>query len=325
MQLLDEKQQSDALYATGDTLAGADRERTNIARNNAFSIGSEANRLNALTGAYGARTDAAKARADFEKGLYETDYATAKDERDYQREQQKPFELGEGQARFEIDPKTGQYKQVASMPKTYAPSTGASGGLTPYQQFQGSINIANQLQRTTESAREVTRYVGIMNDAYSRYERGEAGDLNATTQAIINSFSKILDPQSVVRESEYARSPEGVSLIQRIEGLGYKLSQGGAGLTPEALAEFVQLGNQFAQGAQQSINQERQRSTEFAQRFGLDTSFVGGGYTTASEGTPGINQGGNVQQKAEAAGFNYAQMRKDGFSDQEIAQALANQ
>ncbi len=50
------------------------------------------------------------------------------------------------------------------------------------------------------------------------YKPKEGHSLNLASQAIINAFNKILDYASVVRESEYARTPEGQGFLNRIKG-----------------------------------------------------------------------------------------------------------
>lgn len=200
------------------------------------------------------------------------------------------FTLGQGDLRFD---ETG--KQIAAgAPK---PVSTGTGGLTPYQQFQGAQSLASGLDRKTAAAREITNYGSIINSAYNRFASGDAGDLNATSQAIINSFSKILDPSSVVRETEYARSGAGQSMLQRIEGIGTRLSQGGAGLTAEGLKEFVDLSNVFVKNAQASIEQERQRAMNLAQKFGVSTDFVGGGYQAPQDTGAG---GSEISQMSDA-------------------------
>lgn len=171
-----------------------------------------------------------------------------------------------------IDPATG--KVIYQAPK----AAGGSAGLTQYQQFQGGISLASKVDKLNAASKEALNRASLAQQAYSRYDRGETKDLNATTQVIINNFNKILDPSSVVRESEYARSPAGQSALGALEGYMNKLAQGGAGLTKETLKEFVDLGNTFARNAQKSIEQEKKRATDYAARFGIDTSYVGGGY-----------------------------------------------
>ena len=114
-----------------------------------------------------------------------------------------------------------------------------------------------------------------MKSAYDRVSSGSASDLNAATQAIITSFNKIIDPNSVVRESEYARSPEGQSLLATLQGKFNAISQGGPGLTKESLKEFVDTANQLNQNAQYYAQQQSAQATATAKAFGLDTSLIG--------------------------------------------------
>lgn len=45
------------------------------------------------------------------------------------------FELGEGQARYEYNPQTGQYEMIAQRGKTFAPKSGGIGGSEAMQQY----------------------------------------------------------------------------------------------------------------------------------------------------------------------------------------------
>lgn len=148
MKLLDEKQQSDALYAPGDTLAGANNEAANIARNNSFSISGEANRLSALTGAYNAKTGAAKARADFEKGLLENDQGQEKIKAD-QAFQDKKFNedvrqygLDYALKERELSEKSRQFNAELAQKKATTLPTGFSGTLSPLAQAVQNGTIA---------------------------------------------------------------------------------------------------------------------------------------------------------------------------------------
>jgi hypothetical protein len=145
-------------------------------------------------------------------------------------------------------------------------------GLTPYQVFSATQSLSKDNQARTENAREISRQVSIMDTAYKSYTSG--GDKNVATQAIIATFNKILDPTSVVRESEYDRTAAGQALLSRIQGKYENIAQGGAGVTAETLKSAVELGNQYLKNAQDSILAENKRSTEMARQFGLDSGLV---------------------------------------------------
>lgn len=68
-------------------------------------------------------------RQNPETGAYEEVYSPT--------ETPEPFELSEGQSRYEFDPETGQYVEIASKGKTYAPGSGG-GAIAP-----GAIVDAN--------------------------------------------------------------------------------------------------------------------------------------------------------------------------------------
>jgi hypothetical protein len=68
-------------------------------------------------------------------------------------------------------------------------------------------------------------------------ESGDTTQKNFADQAMINLFNKITDPTSVVRESEFARSAAGLSLMQRFEATFRKVQEGGV-LEPDARREL---------------------------------------------------------------------------------------
>jgi len=107
------------------------------------------------------------------------------------------------------------------------------------------------------------------------------------TQAIITSFNKILDPTSVVRESEYDRTSAGQSLLQRLEGKVNNIAQGGAGVTDATLKEAAEIAKEYLKNSQASVLAENQRAVAMANQFGLNSDFV-----TTSYGNQGGNQGG---------------------------------
>lgn len=61
---------------------------------------------------------------------------------------------------------------------------------------------------------------------------------NFTDQALITNFNKLLDEASVVRESEYARSAEGLALKQRIQAFADRIAKGGV-LDDSARQEII--------------------------------------------------------------------------------------
>lgn len=195
----------------------------------------------------------AQAKADKDSNRYET--------------------LGDGQ--YLYDTVTGEI--VARNEKSFSPNSGGKSGLTPYQQFQATQSIAKDTQNRTENAREISRQSQLIIDSYNNIIGG--GDRSLNTQAIITSFNKILDPTSVVRESEYDRTAAGQSLLAQLEGKLQNIVAGGAGVTEATLKEAVDIANKYLQGAKQSIASQNERGRFIAEQFGLNPDII------ASEGT----------------------------------------
>lgn len=131
------------------------------------------NEFNRNQGVQEQTSNALKARADYEKSLLPQDEVqeiggklvklnpeTGAYEEVYSpTETPEAFELSEGQSRYEYDPATGSYREIASKGKTYAPGTGSKSGLPKLgvaQQEQIAtmdtvVDLANQVLNMGES------------------------------------------------------------------------------------------------------------------------------------------------------------------------------
>lgn len=111
------------------------------------------------------------------------------------------------------------------------------GQLTGQDKIDLEVKLAGQFEQYAKESRTAIRGVETVqtgfDEAMTALEEGKP--LNAQSQAVIIGFNKLIDPTSVVRESEYARTPEGASLVNRLEGKIQQLTQGGAGLNATEL------------------------------------------------------------------------------------------
>lgn len=83
---------------------------------------------------------------------------------------------------------------------------------------------------------------------------GESGKYNAAAQAILVTFQKILDPTSVVRESEFLRSEAGLSFLSRMRGAIEGIFLGGAGVPVSELVSFVEMAETFFIEQQEALD-----------------------------------------------------------------------
>jgi hypothetical protein len=143
--------------------------------------------------------------------------------------------------------------------------------LTPGQAFNATRSLRNDFVRETSAAREVQNQFRLMQSAL---EAARRGDMAAGSQGVLVTFQKILDPTSVVRESEYARSASGQSLLSRIEGAAQKLAQGGAGVPVQELEAFVKMAEQFARNQATAAKETQAQINAIAQEYDIDPAHI---------------------------------------------------
>lgn len=120
----------------------------------------------------------------------------------------------------------------------------------------------------------VATQVKSMDSLLSQAKSGNAQSKNFLDQALISIFNKINDPGSVIRESEYARTPEGLALSNRIQGSLEKIRAGGAGLTDADRADLVVASKIIANERGGTYNQTRSGYVNLAQQMTLDPQLI---------------------------------------------------
>jgi hypothetical protein len=148
-----------------------------------------------------------------------------------------------------------------------------AAAMRPEDMLNIELKLAANFNRNTKEAKDAQTQIGLMKTSLEFAQRG--GDLNAASQGVLVTFQKLLDPSSVVRESEYARSGAGLSLVGRIEGMAEKIQKGGAGVTLEGLEEFVNLGMEFYKNYGNTLLEHAQLIERQAKRVpGIDVENI---------------------------------------------------
>lgn len=169
------------------------------------------------------------------------------------------------------------------------PRQPADPSVTAQRQFTMEQRLAAQWEKSSSPFREMRRQLLLMETGLRRFR---AGDKNGGSQAVLVTFQKILDPTSVVRESEYARTATGQSFLNRIEGFTERLAQGGAGMTDAELQAMVGTAREFLAGMQNFNAGTRQRLERTATEYRLDPRMIfddvdiGGGQSQSTPSGP---------------------------------------
>lgn len=112
------------------------------------------------------------------------------------------------------------------------------------------------------------------DEAIRAAQTGESS--SAADQALIISFNKMLDPTSVVREGEFARSTQGQSYLQQLQAKVDQAMRGGAGLSPETRQALVNTTQVLYGDYIKNHNDEAYSFRQNAVRQGGDPSYVAG-------------------------------------------------
>lgn len=151
-------------------------------------------------------------------------------------------------------------------------NTGLGAALSPTAESNVINRLSNQWTAASKTANELERQVAIMKAGMDAARRG---DLAQGAQAVLVTFQKILDPTSVVRESEFDRSAAGQSLMNRARGAAERLTRGGAGIPLPELEKFATLAADMAKaqrGSRLASIQERLGKT--ADRYKIPRELV---------------------------------------------------
>ena len=139
---------------------------------------------------------------------------------------------------------------------------------SPLQEDLAIQRISEQYIRQSASYRAANLAANNMQTAWNRMQRDPSGKATPTAaQAIAVYFQKALDPPSVVREGEYARSILTEPLINRLLGWAEQtIGSGGVGIPQAELLQYVQLAREIADAAKIDEPRERARAEARAKR-----------------------------------------------------------
>lgn len=186
--------------------------------------------------------------------------------------------------------------EASSLGVPYGTTKGqaAEQGLIPKEKLTGKekidmeVKLAGSFEQYAKESKASVKQLGIMETAWNEIQDGmktgyitnpatgkqEKFNLNAPSQAMLVTFQKLLDPTSVVRESEYARSGDGQALVQRIQGMYDKLTRGGAGVTVQDLSQFYTLSQELLKNYQKEQLNLAHRIQTQANNYGLNIENI---------------------------------------------------
>jgi len=232
--------------------------------------------------------DAAKAMADAQKAQVEAKYAEQITLADIKK---KAADLNLTQAQtgsaLAQTKKLGVESQKAALELE---ALKATGGLDPTKTFEQEEKLRKEFQGRTKVYGELgTTYNNIKSSAEAKNGPGDI--------ALITGFMKMLDPGSVVRETEFATARDTAGLYERLLNTSQKLQSGQLfALDSKQRQEYVNLAKQYLDSAQKKAGEDKKALGVVVKNYRLnpDNVFgpedVGGGAGRGSVNPPVAGQ-----------------------------------
>lgn len=110
---------------------------------------------------------------------------------------------------------------------------------------------------------------------YDKLRESAGAATGAGDVALVFSFMRMLDPGSVVRESEFAQARDTTGLRGRLEVLWERL-KAGESLTPEQRANFLRLAGQYMEAAEAHAIRVREDLEAVVDNYGLNPENIFG-------------------------------------------------
>jgi hypothetical protein len=227
-----------------------------------------------------AAADAAKATADAQKAQVDAKFAEQITLADLKK---KAADLGLTSAQtgsaLAQTKKLGVETQKAALELEALKST---GGLDPAKTFEQEEKLRKEFQGRTKVYGELgTTYQNMKSSSEAKNGPGDI--------ALITGFMKMLDPGSVVRETEFATARDTAGLYERLQNQATKLQSGQLfSLDSKQRQEYVNLAKQYLDSAQKKAGEDKKALGVVVKNYRLNPDNVFGP-ETAETPTPAAN------------------------------------
>lgn len=147
-----------------------------------------------------------------------------------------------------------------------APVSEKKPDMTPYQRIQLEGSLRDDYRTDSKNYTEIKRQSAIIKSALA--DPSAAGTLSAAT-----AYMKMLDPGSVVRESELGMAMQTQGMIDRLASYWTTIEMGKV-LTPAQKADFARLSDQYLKAAEEAQRNLNARYSDLASGAGIDPKRV---------------------------------------------------
>lgn len=170
--------------------------------------------------------------------------------------------------------KDGAWVKVGEAPRWNTRGNAREDRLAANQQFKNEREMRSDFEKLPEvkNYNEMNIKAGQMTQALE--ESKTTKNFVAVDQALITMFNKMTDPQSVVRESEYARTSSDIATVNMIKGKAQKVLTGGAGLTSDERNALKVMSDRFLSASKDRYDSVAEEYRGLAKTYGYEPNNV---------------------------------------------------
>ena len=151
----------------------------------------------------------------------------------------------------------------------------ATGGVDPAKAFDQEEKLRKEFQTRT-------KVYGELGGIYSNLKASSDAKTGPGDIALITGFMKMLDPGSVVRETEFATARDTAGLFDRLTNQATKLQSGQIfALDSKQRQEYVDLAKKYLDAAQKKAGEEKKALGVVVKNYKLNSENVFGPETPA--------------------------------------------
>jgi hypothetical protein len=171
------------------------------------------------------------------------------------------IELGNGQKQSMLQMPDGQLRPIDMS------QFGQQGQLPP--NFEDTQKLRKELT-AQPNVQKFSQSVGVYNSMLASADI----DTRAADLDLVNAFAKIMDPDSAIREGEFAVVAAAQSIPDRIKGQIQYFAEGKGNLTPEAKSKLIEIAGNRVGSYRNLASQDVERFSGLSKRFNMDPSLV---------------------------------------------------
>lgn len=222
--------------------------------------------------------------------------------------------LGLDAAKLGIDP-TGKSKRtlIQSIAQKQAVASQKEARMSKQNDFNNAAKLRYEFNNN-----QITKDFNILNRSFKGITKAFLTSTNkdvtsriASDQALAVMIQKMLDPASVVRESEYDRTPQGAAIMNRLASILPQLQKGGLQLQDSDRKAIVDMAKQLLDAGGEVYNTHYNRYTDLANEVGVDGNKVFGGLKPYNPDDNNVETSGTHQRPTPAEA---AQAKAQGYT-----------